>query len=281
MAEIVHLPGNCDVSDIIDAVERDGAAIVDDLVSRAWLDEFNTSIQTSIDDYEPYDYGEEEANEFLGYRTVRLNGLISKAPCYIDLITDERLLGTVDHFLAPNCGQYQLNSSEVIEIHGGETAQELHTDDMIWPVYYWAPDRLLQFNVMVAGTDFTAENGATRVVPGSHKWTDADREPKLSEIAQATMSAGSAVLITGRTLHGGGANTSGSFRRAIVASYVLGWLRTQENHFLHTNLEQAATWSPRVRQLLGYELYAHYDENLAGGPLGYYEYKSPSVLFDK
>ena len=280
MAKIVHLACNCSSGDIIDVVERDGAVIVDDFVGQAWLDKFNASIKTSIDTYKPYDYGEEEANDFLGYKTVRLNGLISKAPCYADLITDERLLDTMDHFLAPNCGQYQLNSSEVIEIHGGETAQALHTDDMIWPVNAWVPDRLLQFNVMVAGTDFTVENGATNVVPGSHKWTDPKRQPDPDEIAYATMSAGSAVFIPGHTLHGGGANENGVIRRAIVASYVLGWLRTQENHFLHTTVDQVATLPDRVRQLLGYDLYAHYDENISGGPLGYYEYKSPSVLFE-
>ena len=186
----------------------------------------------------------------------------------------------MDHFLAPNCGQYRLNSSEIIEIHGGETAQELHTDDMIWPAHYWAPDRLLQFNVMVAGTDFTAENGATQVVPGSHLWDDPERVATPEEITQAVMKAGSAVLIPGKTVHGGGANTSGDRRRAIVTSYVLGWLRTQENHFLHTSLEQAREWPERVRQLMGYDLYSHYDENMGAGPLGYYEYGSPEVLFE-
>jgi ectoine hydroxylase-related dioxygenase (phytanoyl-CoA dioxygenase family) len=95
------------------------------------------------------------------------------------------------------------------------------------------------------------------------------------------MKAGSAVFIPGKTLHGGGTNTDGSRRRAIVASYVLGWLRTQENHFLHTTVEQAKEWPERVRQLLGYELYAHYDDNIQGGPLGYYEYGCPSALFDE
>jgi ectoine hydroxylase-related dioxygenase (phytanoyl-CoA dioxygenase family) len=94
------------------------------------------------------------------------------------------------------------------------------------------------------------------------------------------MEAGSAVFIPGKTLHGGGTNTDSTKRRAIVASYVLGWLRTQENHFLHTTVEQAKRWPENVRQLLGYDLYAHYDENIQGGPLGYYEYGSPSVLFE-
>ena len=281
MTQITTLPSNSSTEDIIEVLEKDGAAIVDGFVSQAWLSEFNSAVQTSIDNYKPFDYGEPEAEEFLGRQTVRLNGLIRKAPNYIDLITDDRLLMIMDHFLAPNCGQYRLNSSEIIEIHGGETAQELHWDDVIWPAHFWAPDLLLQFNVMIAATDFTESNGATLVVPGSHKWDHSKRQPKQKEITQAVMKAGSAVFIPGKTLHGGGNNTDGIKRRAIVASYVLGWLRTQENHFLHTSIDEAMEWPERVRQLLGYDLYAHYDENIQGGPLGYYEYGSPSALFQE
>jgi len=281
MTQVTHLPPDCSTDDLIDLLEQDGAAIVDGFVSDIWLAEFNAAVQTSVDHYTPYDYGEPEAEEFLGRQTVRLNGLMNKAPNYIDLISDERLLTVMDHFLGPQCGQYRLNSSEVIEIHGGETAQELHWDDVIWPAHFWAPDKLLQFNVMVAATDFTENNGATQVVPGSHRWDHSTREAKAEEVTLATMKAGSAVFIPGKTLHGGGTNTDGTKRRAIVASYVLGWLRTQENHFLHTSVEQAKTWPQRVRELLGYDLYAHYDDNIQGGPLGYYEYGSPSVLFDK
>ena len=218
--------------------------------------------------------------EFLGYNTVRLNGLVSKASNYLDLMLDERLLGVMDQLLAPSCGQYLLNSSEIIEIHGGETAQELHVDDMIWPGHFWMPGRMLQCNTMVAGTEFTESNGATQVVPGSHLWDDPERTPRPDEIARAVMTAGSIVFVGGKTIHGGGSNTSGEARRAIVTSFVLGWLRTQENHFLHTTVEQAKSWPARARQLLGYDLYSHYDDDMMAGPLGYYEYGSPEVLFD-
>jgi ectoine hydroxylase-related dioxygenase (phytanoyl-CoA dioxygenase family) len=171
-------------------------------------------------------------------------------------------------------------SSEIIEIHGGETAQELHIDDMIWPVSSWNDDRILQFNVMIAGTDFTETNGATCVVPGSHKWDDVWREVQPDEIARATMKAGSAVLIPGRTLHGGGANTDGTPRRAIVASYLLGFLRAQENPYLHTSVDMARGWSATVRSLMGYDLYAYYDGDMDAGPLGYHNYRSPAELFD-
>ena len=143
MTQITTLPSNSSTEDIIEVLEKDGAAIVDRLVSQEWLSEFNSAVQSSIDIYKPFDYGEPEAEEFLGRQTVRLNGLIRKAPNYIDLITDDRLLTIMDHFLTPNCGQYRLNSSEIIEIHGGETAQELHWDDVIWPAHFWAPDLLL------------------------------------------------------------------------------------------------------------------------------------------
>ncbi len=281
MAAITHQPSDCSDADIVAEVEEHGAVIVDDFVTQEWLSEFNASVQTSIDSYTPYDYGEPEAKEFLGHHTVRLNGIVSKASNYVEHMIDERILGVMDHFLAPSCGQYLLNSSEIIEIHGGETAQELHTDDMIWPGHFWMPGRMLQFNTMVAGTDFTVENGATQVVPGSHLWDDPERTAKPDEIAQAVMRAGSIVFVGGKTLHGGGANTSGERRRAIVASYVLGWLRTQENHFLHTTVEQARQWPERARQLLGYDLYSHYDDGMMAGPLGYYEYGSPEVLFQK
>ena len=280
MAEIVHLPPSATPSDIVEVMAEHGAVIVDDFVTAQWLKEFNDSVRTSIDAYTPYDYGEPEAMEFLGYNTVRLNGLVSKASNYLDLMLDERLLGVMDQLLAPSCGQYLLNSSEIIEIHGGETAQELHVDDMIWPGHFWMPGRMLQCNTMVAGTEFTASNGATRVVPGSQLWDDPQREPTPGEIASAEMSAGSIVFIGGKTIHGGGTNTSGEARRAIVTSFVLGWLRTQENHFLHTTVEQAQSWPARARQLLGYDLYSHYDDDMMAGPLGYYEYGSPEVLFD-
>ena len=81
MAEIEHLPSDSQVSDIVDVLEQHGAAIVDGLVSDEWLKQFNSEIQTSVDKYEPYDSGGRDSAEFMGYKTVRIGGLISKAPC--------------------------------------------------------------------------------------------------------------------------------------------------------------------------------------------------------
>ena len=277
MADITHLPGNCSIADIIEVIEEQGAAIVDDFVSQSWLKEINTALDPFIEGYQSIDHGQ-FANDFFGHHTVRLTGLTQKSPKYIDLMTDERLLGVMDHFLGPNCGQFQLSSSEIIQSHLGETAQPLHIDDILWPVNAWAPDKMLQFNTLLAATDFTEANGATHVVPYSHKW-EPGREAKPEEVARATMRAGSIVLVPGKTLHGGGANTDGTVRRAIVTSYALGWLRTYENHYLHNSVDEASHWPEKAKQLLGYDLYRHYDEKVSWGPLGLYEYQSPEVLF--
>ena len=106
---------------------------------------------------------------------------------------------------------------------------------------------------MFALTDFTAANGATRVVPGSHRWPlDRDAEPQ--EIIQAEMKAGSALFYLGSTIHGGGANrTESEWRRGMFLGYVVGWLRTEENTFLTVPIDQARTMPQRIQELLGYK----------------------------
>ena len=106
---------------------------------------------------------------------------------------------------------------------------------------------------MFALTDFTVANGATRVVPGSHKWSP-DREARPEEITRAQMSAGSALLYLGSTLHGGGANTTAAeSRRGMFLGYAVGWLRTEENLFLTVPIEKVRKMPLRVQELLGYK----------------------------
>ena len=89
MPQVRHLPPDCSTDDLIDLLEQDGAAIVDGFVSDAWLAEFNAAVQTSVDHYTPYDYGEPEAEEFLGRQTVRLNGLLNNCLLYTSDAADE------------------------------------------------------------------------------------------------------------------------------------------------------------------------------------------------
>ena len=116
MAQITHLPANCSIQEIIEVIEEQGAAIVDDFVSQSWLEKFNTSIEPHIQGYQAIDHEEDFANDFFGKRTVRLTGLQHKAPSYIDLMTDERLLGVMDYFLGPNCGQFHPKTPKPLDI---------------------------------------------------------------------------------------------------------------------------------------------------------------------
>ena len=113
----------------------------------------------------------------------------------------------------------------------------------------------LEVEAIYALSDFTAENGGTRVVPGSHRWP-LERKPREDEIVSAVMPAGAALYYLGSTIHGGGANTtSDEFRRGLFTGLVGGWLRTEENFFLSTPIEAVRDMPERVQGLLGYDNY--------------------------
>lgn len=82
------------------------------------------------------------------------------------------MTGVADHVLKRHCDVYRIGSSTAIEIMSGEGDQVLHRDDDFYPMRI--PGVEWQISAMVALTGFTAENGATRVVPGSQDLRDID-----------------------------------------------------------------------------------------------------------
>jgi ectoine hydroxylase-related dioxygenase (phytanoyl-CoA dioxygenase family) len=130
---------------------------------------------------------------------------------------------------------------------------------------------------VIALVDFTAENGATVAVPGSHR-VGAD-EAAETEPIPAEMPAGSAVVYLGSTLHGAGANISQTWRRGMHLSYVVGWLRTEENHYLTTWPDVARELPRRSLELLGYT--PHDAVSLAGGYLGAVDLQDPVQLMEQ
>jgi ectoine hydroxylase-related dioxygenase (phytanoyl-CoA dioxygenase family) len=105
--------------------------------------------------------------------------------------------------------------------------------------------------IMVAVTDFTAANGGTMVVPGSHLWGD-DRGPRVEEAVPAEMAAGSALIWVGGTFHGGGANASQDSRIGLTIGLDLGCLRQEENAFLAYPTEVVKTFDEDIQRLLGW-----------------------------
>lgn len=115
---------------------------------------------------------------------------------------------------------------------------------------------------MWAISDFTADNGATLLVPGSHQWP-AERKPTPEEIQCAEMPAGSVLFWLGGTLHGGGANVTEEWRYGVILTYSLGWLRQEENQSLATPPDIASQFSRELQDMLG---------NTANGALGFHFY---------
>lgn len=138
------------------------------------------------------------------------------------------------------------------------------------------PHPEVQLASLLALVDFTAENGATRVVPGSHQW-DRERQPSAAELVPAEMKAGSAVVYLGSTIHAGGTNsTTDQWRRGMHISYCVGWLRTEENQYLSTPLDHVRRLPRRAQELLGYA--AHDAIASGGGYLGTVDIQDPVEL---
>jgi Phytanoyl-CoA dioxygenase (PhyH) len=242
----------------VDVLRRDGAVIVRDLAPIRLIDACAAELRSSLDAYD-----ESQRTDFSGAKTLRCGGVLRYAPSCAALIAHQMVMDVADAILLPSCAEYQIGSTTGIEILPGESDQQLHRDDTPYPIQVAGLE--LQIGVMWAFGDFTAENGATRVVPGSHRFLRAWHKPDLTHCAQAVMRKGSAVFYLGSTWHGGGANRSQSPRTGLINTYCLGWLRSEENHALEVPPQVARQYDERVRRLLGYTTHgAGHDQ------LGYY-----------
>jgi ectoine hydroxylase-related dioxygenase (phytanoyl-CoA dioxygenase family) len=268
--ELQRIKHTASSSQLCDILERDGAVIVEDILDPALLARLNADMDRHVAAVTPglRNPTMKEMIEFYGESTIRIDGLPAKSDSFVDIMLLPQLCETADHFLLPNCKDYLFNTGQLIQIGPGESAQELHCDESAWREVP-TPKPQLQIEAMFALSDFTAANGATQVVPGSHRW-ETGREARPDEVTQAEMHAGSALIYLGTTLHGGGANTtSDQFRRGMFLGYVVGWLRTEENSFLTVPLEKVLTMPTRVQELLGYK---------AHGAIGVVDVGSPMAL---
>jgi hypothetical protein len=256
----VDVPANA----VAEALLEDGYVIVErlapDLTDRA-LAELSADIAAAPTGH----------TDFLGDRTKRLGSLLRRSDAARQMAVHPVVMALADIVLQPHCARYQLNYSGIMHLLPGAKAQELHRDGDLSPFRHPCPPMLMP--TMWALTDFTADNGATSVVPGSHRWAE-DRDPTEDEIVSAVMPAGSLLVYLGGTIHGGGANVSHSLLRTGLAfQYSLAWLRQEENQYLANPPEIACTYPERLQRLIGYDY---------GGPyLGFIDGDSPQRLLQK
>ena len=179
---IERIEGNVDPVELAALLRRDGAAIVHNALTPSQLAGLNADLDDTITATSPglRHPSAERMIEFYGHSTIRLDGMPSRSAAFREVMLSPLLCGVADELLLPTCNDYLLNTGQLIQIGPVETVQRLHRDEDAWSCYP-APKPLLQVEAMFALTDFTVENGATQVVPGSHLWP-AERQALPEEI---------------------------------------------------------------------------------------------------
>lgn len=224
------------------ALEKDGYVIIEGLLSTEEVAEIRETLLPLL--------GAAGRNAFEGHLTQRLYAVPEKTRVTDRLIEHPRILALLDHIFLPN---YLLSQCQAINILPGESEQYLHADDGFYKVARPRPP--LGAATVWAIDDFTEENGATVIVPGSHSWPDGRTPSQGDRQIKAVMPAGSVVFYPGTLWHGGGANRSDGARLAVTCQYCEPWLRTQENYFLSLSRETVKAVSEDMRRMLGYSIY--------------------------
>lgn len=228
---------------INEILEEQGCIVIENMLGDAGHEALEARIRPLLDATAPCQ------GNFYGFATKRLSGLIAKSKTCRQMAVEPVILAVMDKFLLRNCRAYQLNLTQAIQIGPGEPQQLIHADDLMFSFEH--PGREAMINCMWAVDDFTKENGATLLVPGSHIWPR-DRAPESHEITQGEMSKGSVLIYFGSLLHAGGANRTDISRTGIVISYCLGWLRQAENQYLAVPPDIARALPGELQRLLGY-----------------------------
>ncbi|MDQ1322358.1 MAG: hypothetical protein QG655_3604 [Actinomycetota bacterium] len=221
-------------------VQRDGYVILADLLDSDELARIRAAVAPMLELH--------GRNPFEGRATQRVYSVLNKTRACDRIADHPRVLALLDRLLLPN---YLLSMLQVINILPGEQAQMLHTDDGFYPIP--RPRKALGAATIWAIDDFTADNGATDIVPGSHLW--GDRLPDPAERQPVLMPAGSCVFFLGTLWHGGGANRSAAPRLAVTAQYCEPWVRPQEAFTLSTTRDTVRSVSEDIRRMLGYSIH--------------------------
>jgi hypothetical protein len=252
-----------DPATVAEAVATDGYAIVRDLLTAAQLGALRHELAPWIERRG----GSDEA--FMGAKTKRFGALLGRCPTTHGMVAHPLVLAVADHVLRPYCVRYQVNYTGVMHLEPGEKTQVLHRDTSLYPFMNPAPPLILA--TMWAVSDFTAENGATLLVPGSHRWEDG-RAPKPDEVVRAVMPAGSVLLYIGNVFHAAGANRANAARTGVALQYALGWLRQEENQYMAVPPDQARRLPRQVQELMGY--------TLGGVNLGFVDHQDPMEVLN-
>ena len=228
----------------LERLDRDGYVVLERAVDDGVLQRVRGELAPFLDARSP-----RGRNDFEGFSTHRVYALLAKAPSVAELVEHPAVVEILDELLLPG---YLLSANLAINLLPGETRQNLHADDGFYRIPRPRPP--VGVSAIWAIDEFTADNGATEVIPGSHRWGTELPEEDDPRIVPVTMPAGSVVVFLGTLWHRGGANRSDRPRLAITPQYCEPWARQQEQMVLSVG-SHAARFSDRVRSMLGYSIH--------------------------
>lgn len=242
--EIRRFDSDAPASEMAAALAADGCAVIEGLADDGILDSIDAELAPWID------ATPDGPDEFSGFATRRTGALLARSETARGLVVHPTIRSLADAVLA-HATSYQLHLTQIISIGPGESAQPIHRDQWAFDFFPFPKGYEVQCNTLWALTDFTEENGATRVIPGSNLHDDKLRYT-VEDTLPATMDRGSVLVYTGALYHGGGANRSDSVRRGINITYNASWLRQEENQYLSVPLDVARTFDEDLQRLMGY-----------------------------
>ncbi|MCH7869177.1 MAG: phytanoyl-CoA dioxygenase family protein [Myxococcales bacterium] len=246
---LVHLPADAPTDEITDVLDRDGCVVLDRVLDRETISQVRSDMAPYIETAPRGD------DEFTSPETRSAGMIVARSPKAREIIMNSTILEIAAHALS-HATTFQLHIAEVIDVGPGAAAQPVHRDQWAFDLFPFPVGHDSTCATMWALTDFTEENGATRVIPGSHtlennlEFSQADTEP-------AVMEAGSVLLYTGSLYHGAGANRSDSPRPGLIVHYSLGWLRQEENQYLSVPSDVLQSLPEDLLRLMGYSFGAY------------------------
>lgn len=256
--DLTRLPASSSVDDVVSVIERDGGVIIENYLDSAALADLKADLDRVLNETPG---GDEDF--FVGTNTRRAGRIFARTSKAVDVALHPLYLGAARALLQRPINVWysqsrntvtpdiQLGMTQAIQIGAGQGQQPLHRDDTVFMWRHPQYGREARLQIMLAVTDFTAENGGTRVIPGSHLWDD-ERMPLEEEAMNTVMPAGSALLFLGSVYHGGGQNVTDVARTGLTMSYDLHFLRQEENQYLSIPLETVRELPEEMQKLLGW-----------------------------
>ncbi|MFT7650036.1 MAG: ectoine hydroxylase-related dioxygenase (phytanoyl-CoA dioxygenase family) [Candidatus Poriferisodalaceae bacterium] len=231
----------------LDTIDEQGYCIIEDAIESALLTRITDTVARLEDELDIQPRG----NRSEGFATKRMYNLLGKDRAFWELPIHDNVLPFPERLMG---SESILSGTTCMNIGPGEVLQGLHSDDGL--VSIARPRIPCMVTTIWAFSDFTDANGATRVVPGSHRF---DHEPRKNEPADdiaAEMPAGSVLVVNGGTWHCGGANTTeDDWRLGISVQYCQGWMRQQQNQYYSLTPDDVVHMPERLSKLCGFGLY--------------------------